>query len=219
MFMEEMTRKQPDVDKVTKTYKRKPAEAPSSLAERRGARESPFSGFYWTNMIVLGRECVYVCYSFVIKLFMSALCRQTPTAAAGSHAGLWGKPSTQPAVWQVAAGLATGSWPSAQAQWCSGQTGGGILSLWYFIDGSWSNGLSLSSQLKEFANFDFDVWRKKYMRWMNHKKSRVMDFFRRIDKDQDGKITRQEFIDGILASSRHWLMCLVSSNMDITDLI
>lgn len=40
------------------------------------------------------------------------------------------------------------------------------------------------------------------MRWMNHKKSRVMDFFRRIDKDQDGKITRQEFIDGILASSR-----------------
>lgn len=58
-------------------------------------------------------------------------------------------------------------------------------------------------QLKEFANFDFDVWRKKYMRWMNHKKSRVMDFFRRIDKDQDGKITRQEFIDGILASSMY----------------
>lgn len=57
-------------------------------------------------------------------------------------------------------------------------------------------------QLREFANFDFDIWRKKYMRWMNHKKSRVMDFFRRIDKDQDGKITRQEFIDGILSSSK-----------------
>lgn len=42
------------------------------------------------------------------------------------------------------------------------------------------------------------------MRWMNHKKSRVMDFFRRIDKDQDGKITRQEFIDGILASSKRY---------------
>lgn len=43
---------------------------------------------------------------------------------------------------------------------------------------------------------------------MNHKKSRVMDFFRRIDKDQDGKITRQEFIDGILSSSKsqgRWL--------------
>lgn len=94
-----------------------------------------------------------------------------------------------------------------------------VIMILFFIDGSWSNGLSLSSQLKEFANFDFDVWRKKYMRWMNHKKSRVMDFFRRIDKDQDGKITRQEFIDGILASSRHWLMCLISNNMDITDLI
>lgn len=48
------------------------------------------------------------------------------------------------------------------------------------------------------------------MRWMNHKKSRVMDFFRRIDKDQDGKITRQEFIDGILASSGLRVMtCLV----------
>lgn len=59
-------------------------------------------------------------------------------------------------------------------------------------------------KLREFANFDFDIWRKKYMRWMNHKKSRVMDFFRRIDKDQDGKITRQEFIDGILSSSKFW---------------
>lgn len=58
------------------------------------------------------------------------------------------------------------------------------------------------AQLKEFANFDFDVWRKRYMRWMNHKKSRVMDFFRRIDKDQDGKVTRQEFIEGILSSSK-----------------
>lgn len=73
----------------------------------------------------------------------------------------------------------------------------------------------IHSQLKEFANFDFDVWRKKYMRWMNHKKSRVMDFFRRIDKDQDGKITRQEFIDGILASSTslQFSFCFILSNI------
>lgn len=52
------------------------------------------------------------------------------------------------------------------------------------------------------------------MRWMNHKKSRVMDFFRRIDKDQDGKVTRQEFIEGILSSSKcsahkitNWPVC------------
>ena len=39
------------------------------------------------------------------------------------------------------------------------------------------------------------------MRWMNHNKTRVMDFFRRQDRDHDGKVTRQEFIQGILASS------------------
>ncbi|TRY84291.1 hypothetical protein DNTS_025412 [Danionella cerebrum] len=124
VFMEEMTRKQPDVDKVTKTYKRKPAEHPSSLTDRRGARKHHHQ--------------------------------------------------------------------QQQQQHHSVQVSGGNPRLTQLC--------SRWQQLKEFANFDFDVWRKKYMRWMNHKKSRVMDFFRRIDKDQDGKITRQEFIDGILAS-------------------
>uniref|UniRef100_A0A3B3DQR3 EF-hand domain-containing protein n=1 Tax=Oryzias melastigma TaxID=30732 RepID=A0A3B3DQR3_ORYME len=128
-FIEEMTRKQPDFDKVTKTYKRKPAEPPSSLAERRGAR------MFASPHLILTRSNIHQITISVLVLF-----RQTPATAA-------------------------------------------------------------AAALKEFANFDFDVWRKKYMRWMNHKKSRVMDFFRRIDKDQDGKITRQEFIDGILASS------------------
>jgi len=50
-------------------------------------------------------------------------------------------------------------------------------------------------------HFDFDEWRRNYMRWMNDNKSRVMDFFRKQDRDHDGKITRQEFIDGILQSS------------------
>ena len=49
-------------------------------------------------------------------------------------------------------------------------------------------------------HFDFDEWRQRYMEWMNHNKSRVMDFFRKQDRDHDGKITRQEFIDGILQS-------------------
>lgn len=38
------------------------------------------------------------------------------------------------------------------------------------------------------------------MRWMNDNKSRIMDFFRKQDRDHDGRITRQEFIDGILQS-------------------
>uniref|UniRef100_A0A8C7WFL5 Microtubule actin crosslinking factor 1 n=1 Tax=Oncorhynchus mykiss TaxID=8022 RepID=A0A8C7WFL5_ONCMY len=128
VFMEEMTRKQPDVDKVTKTYKRKPAEPPSSLAERRG--------------VAGGNPRLTQLCSRWQQVWLLALDRQRKL----------------------------------------------------------NDALDRLEELKEFASFDFDVWRKKYMRWMNHKKSRVMDFFRRIDKDQDGKITRQEFIDGILAS-------------------
>ncbi|TDH03803.1 hypothetical protein EPR50_G00145770 [Perca flavescens] len=143
MFMEEMTRKQPDVDKVTKTYKRKPAEAPSSLAERRGARKHQQQQQQQAAMQLSGGNPR-----------LNQLCAR------------WQQ------VWLLALDRQR----------------------------KLNDGLDRLEELKEFANFDFDVWRKKYMRWMNHKKSRVMDFFRRIDKDQDGKITRQEFIDGILAS-------------------
>ncbi len=59
------------------------------------------------------------------------------------------------------------------------------------------------AQLEKMKAFDFDDWRQRYMGWMNHNKTRVMDFFRRQDRDHDGKVTRQEFIDGILASSEY----------------
>ncbi|XP_060914958.1 microtubule-actin cross-linking factor 1 isoform X1 [Labrus mixtus] len=143
-FMEEMTRKQPDVDKVTKTYKRKPAEASSSLAERRGARKNQ----------------------------QQQQQQQAAMQVAGGNPRLNQLCARWQQVWLLALDRQR----------------------------KLNDGLDRLEELKEFANFDFDVWRKKYMRWMNHKKSRVMDFFRRIDKDQDGKITRQEFIDGILAS-------------------
>ncbi|NXU14880.1 DYST protein, partial [Pardalotus punctatus] len=141
-FMEEMTRKQPDVDKVTKTYKRKALEPtpvqshiPVLDKGRTGRKRSPTPGIY-------------------------------PSAA--------------------------------QAQ----------------IE---TKNPRVNLLLREFANFDFDIWRKKYMRWMNHKKSRVMDFFRRIDKDQDGKITRQEFIDGILSSKFPTSRLEMSAVADIFD--
>ncbi|XP_053274175.1 microtubule-actin cross-linking factor 1, isoforms 6/7, partial [Pleuronectes platessa] len=142
-FMEEMTMKQPDVDKVTKTYKRKPAEPHSSLSERRGARKQQQQQQQQAAMQVPGGNPR-----------LNQLCAR------------WQQ------VWLLALDRQR----------------------------KLNDALDRLEELKEFANFDFDVWRKKYMRWMNHKKSRVMDFFRRIDKDQDGKITRQEFIDGILAS-------------------
>ncbi|KAM6959202.1 microtubule-actin cross-linking factor 1 [Aplochiton taeniatus] len=150
MFMEEMTRKQPDVDKVTKTYKRKPAEPPSSLAERRGTRKHH------------------------------------------QHQQQQQQQHQQQAAMQVSGGN------PRLTQLCSRWQQVWLLAL--DRQRKLNDALDRLEELKEFANFDFDVWRKKYMRWMNHKKSRVMDFFRRIDKDQDGKITRQEFIDGILAS-------------------
>uniref|UniRef100_A0A3Q3L7B8 Microtubule actin crosslinking factor 1 n=1 Tax=Labrus bergylta TaxID=56723 RepID=A0A3Q3L7B8_9LABR len=133
-FMEEMTRKQPDVDKVTKTYKRKPAESPvfQQQQQQQQAAMQVAGGNPRLNQLCARWQ----------QVWLLALDRQRKL----------------------------------------------------------NDGLDRLEELKEFANFDFDVWRKKYMRWMNHKKSRVMDFFRRIDKDQDGKITRQEFIDGILAS-------------------
>nr|XP_014343669.1 PREDICTED: microtubule-actin cross-linking factor 1 [Latimeria chalumnae] len=146
-FMEEMTRKQPDVDKVTKTYKRKASESSHvPLMEKTRGRKS--------------------------------LSQATPNPLS-----LLSQPENKnPRINQLSS-----RW---QQVW--------LLAL--ERQRKLNDSLDRLEELKEFANFDFDVWRKKYMRWMNHKKSRVMDFFRRIDKDQDGKITRQEFIDGILAS-------------------
>ncbi|XP_062386268.1 microtubule-actin cross-linking factor 1 isoform X13 [Sardina pilchardus] len=161
VFMEEMTRKQPDVDRVTKTYKRKPSDTPSSLAERRGARKHQQQ-----------------------------------------------QQQQQPAV-QVAGGN------PRLTQLCSRWQQVWLLAL--DRQRKLNDALDRLEELKEFANFDFDVWRKKYMRWMNHKKSRVMDFFRRIDKDQDGKITRQEFIDGILASKFPTSRLEMSAVADIFD--
>ncbi|CAH2286255.1 microtubule-actin cross-linking factor 1-like [Pelobates cultripes] len=55
-------------------------------------------------------------------------------------------------------------------------------------------------ELKEFAHFDFAVWRKRYMQWIGQMKSRILDVFRGIDRDQDGRISQKEFIDSVLSS-------------------
>ncbi|XP_047650714.1 dystonin isoform X11 [Phacochoerus africanus] len=168
-FMEEMTRKQPDVDKVTKTYKRRAAD-PSSLQShipvldkgRAGRKRFPASSFY----------------------------------PSGSQ--------TQIETKNPRVNLLVSKW---QQVW--------LLAL--ERRRKLNDALDRLEELREFANFDFDIWRKKYMRWMNHKKSRVMDFFRRIDKDQDGKITRQEFIDGILSSKFPTSRLEMSAVADIFD--
>lgn len=62
--------------------------------------------------------------------------------------------------------------------------------------------LCLSLQMEEFANFDFNIWRKRYIQWISHLKSRILDVFRSIDRDQDGRISQKEFTDYVLASSK-----------------
>ncbi|XP_063735200.1 microtubule-actin cross-linking factor 1, isoforms 6/7 [Eleginops maclovinus] len=56
-------------------------------------------------------------------------------------------------------------------------------------------------EMEEFANFDFNIWRKRYMLWISHLKSRILDVFRSIDRDQDGRISQKEFVDYVLHSS------------------
>ncbi|XP_036912243.1 dystonin isoform X14 [Sturnira hondurensis] len=168
-FMEEMTRKQPDVDKVTKTYKRRTAD-PTSLQShipvldkgRAGRKRFPASSLYPS-----GSQTQIETKNPRVNLLMSK----------------WQQ------VWLLALERRR----------------------------KLNDALDRLEELREFANFDFDIWRKKYMRWMNHKKSRVMDFFRRIDKDQDGKITRQEFIDGILSSKFPTSRLEMSAVADIFD--
>ncbi|XP_067378712.1 dystonin isoform X21 [Channa argus] len=168
-FMEEMTRKQPDVDKITKTHKRKPAAEPQIHSQipvlekgRAGRKRSPTQTMY-------------------------ASATQAPIETKNPRVNLlvtkWQH------VWLLALDRRR----------------------------KLNDALDRLEELKEFANFDFDVWRKRYMRWMNHKKSRVMDFFRRIDKDQDGKVTRQEFIEGILSSKFPTSRLEMSAVADIFD--
>uniref|UniRef100_A0A8C5PE50 Microtubule actin crosslinking factor 1 n=1 Tax=Leptobrachium leishanense TaxID=445787 RepID=A0A8C5PE50_9ANUR len=162
-FMEEMTQKQPDVDKVTKTYKRKTDPSHGSFNDKTRSRK-PAAQTSPPAVQLLSQS-------------------ETKNPRINQLSARWQQ------VWLLAL--------ERQRKL--------------------NDALDRLEELKEFANFDFDIWRKKYMRWMNHKKSRVMDFFRRIDKDQDGKITRQEFIDGILASKFPTTKLEMTAVADIFD--
>jgi len=53
-------------------------------------------------------------------------------------------------------------------------------------------------ELEKVKNFSWDDWRKRFLKFMNHKKSRVTDLFRKIDRNNNGLIPREEFIDAIM---------------------
>ncbi|XP_055317105.1 dystonin isoform X42 [Sitodiplosis mosellana] len=52
--------------------------------------------------------------------------------------------------------------------------------------------------LERVRQFSWDEWRKRFLKFMNHKKSRLTDLFRKMDKDNNGLIPRDIFIDGII---------------------
>jgi len=56
-------------------------------------------------------------------------------------------------------------------------------------------------KLESFKSFDFDEWRQQYMAWIRDKKFRITDFFRHQDKRGEGMLTREQFVEGMMASS------------------
>jgi dystonin len=47
--------------------------------------------------------------------------------------------------------------------------------------------------LEKVKNFDWDEWRKRFLKFNNNKKSRVTDLLRKLDEDGDGYLNRFEF--------------------------
>ncbi|KAJ7427638.1 hypothetical protein WISP_05285 [Willisornis vidua] len=148
VFMEELNRKQPDVEKVTKSCKRKLAADLGPPATRRLPTRRRSSGK------AQGAAAVP----------LVGLEPQTPLMAQLLHR--WQQ------LWLLA------------------------LDRQYRLE----TALQRLKELEEFAHFDFGVWRKRYMQWISQMKSRVLDVFRGIDRDQDGRISQREFIESVLAS-------------------
>ncbi|XP_072707816.1 microtubule-actin cross-linking factor 1, isoforms 6/7-like isoform X2 [Ciconia boyciana] len=148
VFMEELNRKQPDVEKVTKSCKRKLAvELGPPAARRLATRRRSTGKAQGAPVVPLG-----------------GLEPQTPLMAQLLHR--WQQ------LWLLA------------------------LDRQYRLE----TAMQRLRELEEFAHFDFGVWRKRYMQWISQMKSRVLDVFRGIDRDQDGRISQREFIESVLSS-------------------
>ncbi|KAH7645757.1 microtubule-actin cross-linking factor 1-like protein [Dermatophagoides farinae] len=62
------------------------------------------------------------------------------------------------------------------------------------------DGLNYNREMEKMKNFDFEEWRKRFLFFNDHRKAKLMDFFKRIDRDNDGRVSKSEFINGVLNS-------------------
>ncbi|KAH9415294.1 hypothetical protein DERP_006388 [Dermatophagoides pteronyssinus] len=60
--------------------------------------------------------------------------------------------------------------------------------------------LDYNNEMERIKNFEFDDWRRSFLGWMSDKKARISDFFKKIDSNNDGRVTKSEFIDGFVKS-------------------
>ncbi|CAH8680008.1 unnamed protein product [Schistosoma haematobium] len=58
--------------------------------------------------------------------------------------------------------------------------------------------LAYLNEVEKMKDFHFESWRQRYVSWLSTNKARVIDLFHRKDRDRDGRLTRAEFIDGII---------------------
>lgn len=74
--------------------------------------------------------------------------------------------------------------------------------------------LAYLKEKEKADNFSWDDWRKRFLKFMNYKKSRLTDLFRKMDKDNNELIPREDFIDGIIKTSKlnYFLMFRIGLN-------
>lgn len=75
---------------------------------------------------------------------------------------------------------------------------------------------------KAASEFSWDNWRNKYNSWLHESKSRVLDMWRKHDNDKDNKLSRDQFLNGLLDSAfpcERWELELVFDKIKRGELI
>jgi dystonin len=72
--------------------------------------------------------------------------------------------------------------------------------------------LAYLKEKQKADNFSWDDWRKRFLKFMNYKKSRLTDLFRKMDKDNNELIPRDDFIEGIIKTSESCFLILTARN-------